>query len=460
MLKEHGQSVTRVQKLIDVSAVLLSWYCSYYFRFQTSLIPEAQTGMTGTYLKWGLVLIPTTLYFFTQHKLYHSMRFTSRFEEILSLVKANFLNFIAFVIVIYFFANFRVSRVTLLTFLLLSTSVLIMLRISVRNYLRILRKQGKNLRYALLIGGGHQSEEFVHKISKFKDSGIKIAYWDQSEGLNQKYDIQESNLNPYELYESGSIDTIIIGFSTKQTEKLNDFLAEIKDEIIPTLYLPEFKYSFVGLTISDFAGIPIIRMNEPNISNRALFIKRMLDIVSTSFGLLLISPILLIIGILVKITSPGPIFYRQKRLGLDGRTFEMWKFRSMKVQSGNEEKPGWTVKNDPRKTKFGNFIRKTSLDELPQLWNVLRGDMSLVGPRPEQPHFVNKFKKEIPKYMLRHKMKAGITGWAQVNGWRGDTSIEKRIECDIYYINHWSLWLDIKIIFLTFWKGFINKNAY
>jgi lipopolysaccharide/colanic/teichoic acid biosynthesis glycosyltransferase len=164
----------------------------------------------------------------------------------------------------------------------------------------------------------------------------------------------------------------------------------------------------------------------------------------------------------VKLSSTGPIFFGQERIGLDGRRFKMWKFRSMKVDGhvNAENIPGWTVKDDPRKTKFGSFLRASSLDELPQLWNVFVGDMSLVGPRPEQPYYVEKFRHEIPAYMLRHKMKAGITGWAQVNGWRGDTSLHERIECDLYYIRNWSLWFDVKILFLTFWKGFINKNAY
>ena len=190
--------------------------------------------------------------------------------------------------------------------------------------------------------------------------------------------------------------------------------------------------------------------------------KRIFDVISTGLGLILISPLLLLIAIGVKISSPGPILYGQERVGLDGKRFKMWKFRSMRILTDKDKNniPGWTVKDDPRKTKLGSFLRATSLDELPQLWNVFSGEMSLVGPRPEQSYYVEKFRHEIPAYMLRHKMKAGLTGWAQINGWRGDTSLHKRIECDIYYIRNWSLWLDIKIIFLTFWKGFVNKNAY
>jgi exopolysaccharide biosynthesis polyprenyl glycosylphosphotransferase len=224
------------------------------------------------------------------------------------------------------------------------------------------------------------------------------------------------------------------------------------------MVLPDIEYAKLGYSIQNFKGIPVLSINEPNAKSFGLMIKRLFDFILCSLGMLTISPILIAIALLVKLTSKGPIFYGQVRMGVDGKEFKMWKFRSMVIGEANQE--GWTVKNDPRVTKIGNFIRKTSIDELPQLWNVVVGDMSLVGPRPERPVFVDKFRKEIPDYMLRHKFKAGITGWAQVNGWRGDTSIEKRIECDIWYIKNWSLWLDISIIFLTFWKGFINKNAY
>ena len=174
----------------------------------------------------------------------------------------------------------------------------------------------------------------------------------------------------------------------------------------------------------------------------------------------LFSPVMLIVTIVIKITSPGPLIFKQERIGLQNKPFYMYKFRSMVVQDKKTEKAGWTVKNDPRVTPVGKFIRKTSIDELPQLINILKGDMSLVGPRPERPQFVDKFKEEIPRYMIKHQVRPGLTGWAQVNGLRGDTSIQKRIEYDLYYIENWTLGFDFKILFLTFFKGFINKNAY
>ena len=190
------------------------------------------------------------------------------------------------------------------------------------------------------------------------------------------------------------------------------------------------------------------------------FWKRLIDTVLSLIALIILSPLLLITALAVKISSPGPVLFKQERVGRNKQTFYMYKFRSMEVQPPEEEKKAWTVKNDPRVTNFGRFMRKTSIDELPQLFNVLKGDMSLVGPRPERPFFVEKFKEEIPRYMIKHQVRPGMTGWAQVNGYRGDTSIRKRIEHDLYYIENWTLGLDVKILFLTVFKGFINKNAY
>ena len=191
-----------------------------------------------------------------------------------------------------------------------------------------------------------------------------------------------------------------------------------------------------------------------------MMVKRAMDLVGSIICIILFSPVMLVTALLIKGTSKGPLIFTQERVGLHNKPFQMYKFRSMEVQAKSEEKKGWTIKNDPRVTPVGRFIRKTSIDELPQLFNVLKGDMSLVGPRPERPQFVEKFREEIPRYMVKHQVRPGLTGWAQVNGYRGDTSIRKRIDCDLYYIENWTVGLDIKILFLTVFKGFVNKNAY
>ena len=211
----------------------------------------------------------------------------------------------------------------------------------------------------------------------------------------------------------------------------------------------------------DLVGLPVINIRRVPLSNMLnAFVKRAMDIFGALVALTLFSPVMLVITIIIKVTSPGPLIFKQERIGLQNKPFYMYKFRSMVVPDASKEKNGWTVKNDPRVTPVGKFIRKTSIDELPQLINILKGDMSLIGPRPERPQFVEKFKEEIPRYMIKHQVRPGLTGWAQVNGLRGDTSIQKRIEYDLYYIENWTLGFDIKILFLTFFKGFINKNAY
>ena len=231
---------------------------------------------------------------------------------------------------------------------------------------------------------------------------------------------------------------------------------------VHTKFVPDY-YNFISTNpyTEDLDGLPVINIRNVPLTNTVnRVIKRLIDIVGSIVALILFSPIMLIVAILVKKSSPGPIFFAQERIGLGNKPFKMYKFRSMGVQDPKKEAKEWTTKNDARVTPVGRVIRKTSLDELPQFWNVLKGDMSLIGPRPERPLFVEKFKEEIPRYMIKHQVRPGITGWAQVNGFRGDTSIRSRIEHDLYYIENWSLGLDIKILFLTFFKGFVNKNAY
>jgi Undecaprenyl-phosphate glucose phosphotransferase len=246
-----------------------------------------------------------------------------------------------------------------------------------------------------------------------------------------------------------------------QSQELDRLLDLLKDETIDVRLVPDVhRYVTLGCEIEDFDGLPIVRINDSPVMGWGGIAKRATDAVASALLLLMLSPLLVLIAVLIKLTSRGPILYVQERMGLDGRSFAMLKFRSMRVDAEAQTGAVWAHASDNRRTAFGTFLRKTSLDELPQLWNVLRGDMSLVGPRPERPVFVSKFRKEIPHYMLRHKVRAGITGWAQVNGWRGNTSLDRRIECDLFYIRNWSYALDLKILTMTIWKGFIDKNAY
>ena len=257
------------------------------------------------------------------------------------------------------------------------------------------------------------------------------------------------------------LDEIAITLGLEEYYKLSKIVAECEKSGVHTKFIPDYGNIIPTRPYTeDLLGLPVINIRYVPLSNTFnALIKRLTDIIGAVVCIIVFSPLMLASAILVKTTSQGPLIFKQERVGLH-KPFKMYKFRTMYVQTEEEEKKGWTQKNDPRVTRVGAILRKTSLDEFPQLFNVLKGDMSLVGPRPERPQYVEKFREEIPRYMIKHQVRPGMTGWAQVNGYRGDTSIQKRIECDLYYIENWTLGLDFKILFLTVFKGFINKNAY
>ena len=258
------------------------------------------------------------------------------------------------------------------------------------------------------------------------------------------------------------LDEIAITLGLSEYYRLQEIVAMCEKSGVHTKFIPDYNNIIPTKPYTeDLLGLPVINIRHVPLSNTLnRWMKRLMDIFGSIVAIILFSPIMLFAVIMIKLTSPGPLIYKQERVGLHNHTFMMYKFRTMYVQTEEEEKKGWTQKNDPRVTKVGGFLRKTSLDEFPQLFNVLKGDMSLVGPRPERPQYVEKFREEIPRYMIKHQVRPGMTGWAQVNGYRGDTSITKRIEHDLYYIENWTLGFDFKIMFLTVFKGFINKNAY
>lgn len=258
------------------------------------------------------------------------------------------------------------------------------------------------------------------------------------------------------------LDEIAITLGLSEYFRLEEIVALCEKSGVHTKFIPDYNNIIPTKPYTeDLLGLPVINIRYVPLTNTFnATVKRLMDVVGAIVAIILFSPVMLIAAILVKVTSPGPLIYKQVRVGLHNKSFEMYKFRSMEVQPEQEEQKAWTVKNDPRVTTVGKFMRRTSIDELPQLFNVLRGDMSLVGPRPERPFFVEKFREEIPRYMVKHQVRPGLTGWAQIHGYRGDTSIRKRIEHDLYYIENWTVGLDIKILFLTFFKGFVNKNAY
>jgi Undecaprenyl-phosphate glucose phosphotransferase len=264
-----------------------------------------------------------------------------------------------------------------------------------------------------------------------------------------------------DILQRDRIDQLYVALPLDEHAKMVSLVESANRAIVEVKVVPDLvQVIALRARLEELDGIPIINIHDVPLRGFNSVLKRAIDVGLSGLGLIALTPVLAVLALIVRLSSPGPAFFRQERMGLDGRSFWVWKFRSMYDEAERETGPIWAREDDPRCTPVGRFLRRSNLDEIPQLWNVFTGDMSLVGPRPERPFFVEQFKQRMPQYMLRHKVKAGLTGWAQVNGWRGNTSIEKRIEYDLYYIENWSVMLDIKIMWLTLIKGFFHKHAY
>ena len=336
-------------------------------------------------------------------------------------------------------------------------------RAAFREVLRFARRRGYNQRYAIVVGGGEPAAEVLRVLRRRVDVGIRVLglLSDKAEAPA----IDAPRLGGLEeiraVLDRQQVDIVFIALPHSEYPRLTAVLNEIGDDPVTIHFVPDvFGLASLRGGVEEFESIPFIHLRESPLYGWNRVAKRVLDLVIGGGALVLAAPAMLAIATALKLVSSGPVLYRQERMGLDGQRFQMLKFRTMRVDAERETGPVWARPDDSRRTRLGTFLRRWSLDELPQLWNVLRGEMSLVGPRPERPSFVEEFRRRVPGYMLRHKMKAGITGWAQINGWRGQTSIEKRIEYDLYYIERWSLGFDLKILLLTFWSGFRNRNAY
>jgi Undecaprenyl-phosphate glucose phosphotransferase len=332
--------------------------------------------------------------------------------------------------------------------------------------LKSIRRKGYNLRYVLIVGEGELGQKLLQSFHSHPELGLKaVGFLSDSrekvgeiiQGLKVIGTCNELS----KIIKGGGVDQVFISLPFHLHEKIRDILTSLKNELVDIRVVSDL-YDFITLRggIDELEGLPIINIQDTPLHGWGKIVKRGLDVILSLIGIILLSPLVLIISVLIKMANPGPVFYVQGRMGFDGKIFKMLKFRSMVVDAEKETGSVWAKSNDPRRTPIGKILRKTSLDELPQLFNVLKGEMSLVGPRPERPDLIDQFKHNVPKYMLRHKIKAGMTGWAQVNGWRGNTSLEKRIEHDLYYIENWSLSFDLQILFLTIFKGLINKHAY
>ena len=465
MIKDNQQTLNRLHIVLDGIVTILAYTIAYLIMFRVLDRPVKPYNFSS-YFRALIGIVPLNLVLNALFHLYYPKRVLGRRLEASNVLKANGIGFTLVMTALYLLGEVNFSRMLLILFYSLNTIFFIVERNLLRIILRGARKRGFNQKHILLVGYSRAAENFIDKVNANPQWGYKIrGILDDEEEYGKTYKgISVIGVidNLAEILSYNRLDEIIITLSLKKYERLEEIVNTCEKSGVHTKFIPDYNNIIPTKPYTeDLLGIPVIHIRHvPLTFGINIIIKRTMDIVGSLLALILFSPVMIITAIAIKIGSKGPLIYKQERVGLHNKPFMMYKFRSMAVQKPQEEAGKWTTPGDPRVTPIGRFIRSTSIDELPQLFNVLKGDMSLVGPRPERPFFVEKFKEEIPRYMVKHQVRPGMTGWAQVNGYRGDTSIRKRIDHDLYYIENWTVGFDIKILILTVFKGFINKNAY
>ena len=460
--------------VLDGLVVAVSFLLAWSIKFLTPLA-ESTPGVTAlsaeTYFRTLYFIVPGYLILYGIYNLYSSKRSSRIRVEVAGIFKANTVG-IGLVMISFFMLSTSVdgvvdfSRTLILLFYVINMIMTFLYRMLVRKFLYFIRRKGNNLKHVILVGYSRAAEAYLDRIASNPQWGYVVhGILDDHVPRGTLYrgvKVLGSLGNLEYILPENKMDEIAITLSLEDYDSLEHIVDLCERAGVHTKFIPDYGSLFPSRPYTeDLMGLPVINIRYVPLSNTwNALMKRLVDIFGSIFCIILFSPVMLFAAIGTRVTSKGPIIYKQTRIGLHSKPFTMYKFRTMRVQSAEEEKKGWTIPGDDRVTKFGSFLRRTSIDEMPQFFNVLAGKMSLVGPRPERPQFVDKFREEIPRYMVKHQVRPGITGWAQINGYRGDTSIRKRIEHDIYYIENWSLGFDFRILFLTVFKGFINKNAY
>jgi putative colanic acid biosynthesis UDP-glucose lipid carrier transferase len=459
-LREHSAPLIGLMALADFSALVVTGILCFMPVFPGEPL----------FFRYQVVIFITTLlaaFIFPAFSLYSAWRGASITEEIRTVIYATTSLFFVLVLLMFMTkTSFDFSRIWTGTWYLSSTLSICCFRIALRSALSHLRLKGYNLRHIVILSEDGVGIHVAKQLGNLGNAGLNIkAYFtDSAEELSRLESVVEAKgtlAEGLEYVNSYKIDQVWLAMPLSAEQKIQSTLKSLNHVTADIRLVPDlFGFHLINHSISQIGPLAMINLSMTPMDGMNRLIKAIEDKILAATIIILISPLLLAISIGVKLSSPGPVFYRQKRVSWNGKEFKMYKFRSMPVTAEKDTGAVWATKGENRATPFGAFLRRTSLDELPQFWNVLKGNMSIVGPRPERLVFVEKFKDEIPGYMRKHMVKAGITGWAQVNGWRGDTDLKKRIEHDLYYIENWSLLFDIKIIFLTIFKGFVNKNAY
>ena len=458
MIKDNQQYFNKLHVLIDALVIIVSYVFAWWLKFLSGIL-DHEVGVLSFefYMRALLLIVPVYILLYYAFNLYTSKRVQGRRLEFSNIVMANTVGLLLMFAALFTLTSYNpqyrnFSREMLFYFYVTNIVVEEIVRLLIRRFLRSIRRRGYNLKHILLVGYSRAAEQYIDRIQQNPQWGYNVrGVLDDNIARGTSYKGVKvigsiGNLNY--ILPQNSLDEIAITLGLEEYYKLEKIVAECEKSGVHTKFIPDYGNIIPTRPYTeDLLGLPVINIRYVPLSNTFnAFVKRCMDVVGSIVCIILFSPVMLLSAILVKATSKGPLIFAQERVGLHNKPFQMYKFRTMYVQTEEEEQKGWT--------------RKTSLDEFPQLFNVLKGDMSLVGPRPERPQYVEKFREEIPRYMIKHQVRPGMTGWAQVNGYRGDTSIRKRIEHDLYYIENWTLGLDVKILFLTVFKGFINKNAY
>ena len=472
MIKDNQKRLNRMHVLLDILVTVVAYALAWFIVISGKVLPLDEGVLKPQVYFMALIfIVPIYLILYASFHLYVPKRIQGRRSELANICKANVIGLMLFTFVLFGLRRFvshlsYFSTKMILAFFAANIILLVAERISIRIFLRSLRTNGYNQKHVLLIGYSRAAEGFIDRVSVNPEWGYHVqGILDDHRPAGfayKKVQVLGPTNHLEDFLASNTLDEIAITLSIKEYSNLEQIVAACEKSGVHTKFIPDYNNIIPTIPyMEDLQGLPVIHIRHvplTGVFNATM--KRIVDLAGALFGLIVFSPLMLVTALLIKITSPGPVLFSQERIGLHNRPFKMYKFRSMEVQDPGRERSQWTTPHDPRVTPVGRFIRKTSIDEMPQFFNVLIGDMSLVGPRPERPLFVEKFKEEIPRYMIKHQVRPGLTGWAQVNGYRGDTSITKRIEHDLYYIENWSLGFDFKIMFLTVFKGFINKNAY
>jgi Undecaprenyl-phosphate glucose phosphotransferase len=476
LIRQRHRTTAGIFLTGDLLATLAAFFAGWILRFEVEVIPVTKNVPEfAPYLRLVpavLFLWPVVFYF---HGLYQNRRGRSRVDEVLTIAMAVL---VATVLLSVFLAWYRppiapgssqvftFSRAFVGLFALADLVLVAAARLTIRFALPRVRLSGLNAQRILVVGAGALGREITAKIQAHREVGLEVVgFLDDDPGKIGSticgVPVLGTLRQADEILSAHGIDQVYLALPLEAHKKMLQMIDLMAQECVEIKLVPDvLQYAALRAGLEDVDGTPVINLSQVPLQGWNSMVKRAIDIAMAIAVMIALIPIVPLIALLIWLEDRGPIFYRQERMGLDGKPFLIVKFRSMRVDAEVSSGPVWAVRDDPRRTRVGSFLRRTSLDELPQIWNVLMGDMSIVGPRPERPTFVREFKHKIPRYMLRHRVKAGITGWAQVHGWRGNTSIKKRIQYDLYYIQNWSLALDFKILWMTLRHALRHHNAY